>query len=130
MTRPTRDQQRALHAYRCVEGVPKEARADYKTHVNSLGSAVLRSGLAAALAFLQRDREQMAVKLLLEHLASAKLPGLPEVKGDAFPGEVRRLGLADYMLVTREVLQLAVWLRRAVQATFGVKEATHVARGA
>ncbi|MFP2904307.1 type III-B CRISPR module-associated protein Cmr5 [Pyxidicoccus sp. 3LFB2] len=130
MTRATRDQQRALHAYRCVDRVPEGARADYKTHVNSLGSAVLRSGLAAALAFLQRDREQEAVKLLLEHLASARMPGVPLVKGDAFPGEVRALALGDYMLVTREVLQLVVWLRRAVQATFGTKEATHVARGA
>jgi CRISPR-associated protein Cmr5 len=130
MKRRTRDQQRALHAYQCVERVPEAARADYGTRVSSLGATVLRNGLAAALAFLEREQEKPAVALLLSDLASAGLPGLSLVQGPKLPGKVRELELRGYMLATREVLQLAVWFQRAVQATFvKKKEGSHVAGG-
>lgn len=126
MTRLTREQQRALHAYQCVERVGSEERADYGTRVRSLGATVLRNGLAAALAFLERDKDKPAVKRLLDDLASAKLPGLAQVKGGELPARVRGLELRGYMLATREVLRLTVWFQRAVQATFK-KEEGHVA---
>jgi CRISPR-associated protein Cmr5 len=128
MKRLTRDQRRALHAYQCVEGVPDGEREDYGTRVRALGGTVLRNGLAAALAFLEREKEKRAVERLLDHLASAGIPGLPAVKGLELPGKVRGLELRGYMLATREVLQLTVWFQRAVQATFvKKKEAGHVA---
>ncbi len=129
MTRQTRDQRRALHAYECVKDVPEKERPDYETRVNNLGSTVLRNGLAAALAFLEREKDRPAVNRLLEHLASAGIPGLQGVKGADLPGKVRGLELRGYMLATREVLHLAVWFRRAVQATFVKKqpEEGHVA---
>jgi len=128
MTRLTREQQRALHAYTRVENVPVPDRADYGTQVNALGSAVLRNGLAAALAFLERDREKKAaVRRLLDDLADARIPGLVEDQGAKLPDAVRRLDTLGYMLATREVLQLVVWFRRAVQATFTTKEQGHVA---
>jgi CRISPR-associated protein Cmr5 len=70
------------------------------------------------------------VALLLSGLASAGLPGLSLVQGPKLPGKVRELELRGYMLATREVLQLAVWFQRAVQATFvKKKEGSHVAGG-
>jgi CRISPR-associated protein Cmr5 len=128
MKRLTRDQQRARHAYQCVERVPEAERADYGTRVSSLGGTVLRNGLAAALAFLEREKEKKAVERLLGDLATAGIPGLPTMKGLELPGKVRNLELRGYMLATREVLQLVVWFQRAVQATFEKKkEGGHVA---
>jgi CRISPR-associated protein Cmr5 len=34
------------------------------------------------------------------------------------PRRVRELDAAGYMIATREILQIAMWLKRAVQATF------------
>jgi CRISPR-associated protein Cmr5 len=130
MKRLTRDQQRALHAYQCVERVPDTERNDYKTRVGDLGSTVLRNGLAAALAFLEREHEKKAVARLLSDLASAKLPGLSEAKGPDLPKRVRDLELRGYMLATREMLHLAVWFQRAVQATFTTKKEGHHVAGA
>ena len=122
MSRVTRDQQRAMHAYGRVEKVPKERRADYKALVNSFGALVLRSGLAAALAFVERKKkksEETAEALFLDHLAAATIPGLENIKrGGELPGAVRGLDVAPYMLATREVLKLSIWFRRAAQATF------------
>ncbi|RJS21360.1 type III-B CRISPR module-associated protein Cmr5 [Corallococcus sp. H22C18031201] len=114
----TRDQFRAAFAYRCVDAVDVKLRDDYKTRVNSLGSSVMRDGLATALMFLARDSKDAAAKLLLEQLA------LPEVLGPSARADLELVRLvcelqsSEYMRVTREVLAMAVWLRRAVSATF------------
>jgi CRISPR-associated protein Cmr5 len=121
--RRTRDQERALHAYRCVETVGKGVFDEYKVHVNDLGPAVLRSGLAAALSWLERelgDRDREGAALLLlehlaEHLGALAWPARTGPTGRALPGAVRELSVARYQLVARETLQLAVWFRRAVQ---------------
>jgi len=34
---------------------------------------------------------------------------------------VRGLDVDGYIIATREILQLATWLKRAAQATFGVR---------
>lgn len=135
MTARTREQQRALHAYQCVEAVlDDKQRNDYKARVHGLGSAVLREGLAAALTFLEREKENAATAKLLDdvaaYLATAGLPGLEEARpGSALPAVVRGLPLEEYMLATREVLKLLVWFRRAVQATFTKQQgATHAQR--
>jgi CRISPR-associated protein Cmr5 len=106
-----------------VEKVPKERRADYKALVNSFGALVLRNGLAAALAFVERKKEkkgeETAEALFLDHLAAATIPGLESIKrGGELPAAVRGLDVAPYMLATREVLKLSIWFRRAAQATF------------
>jgi CRISPR-associated protein Cmr5 len=128
MSTRTREQQRALHAWRHVEAVPSEHRDDYKSRVHGLGSAVLRDGLAAALTFVEREaRDNKAAARLLEDLAVyLATTGLPELeqahKRNELPRVVRGLSLEAYMLATREVLKLLVWFRRAVQATFTGKE--------
>lgn len=132
----TREQQRASHAWRCAEQVLGQRQPDllqdYKVAVDDLGSTVLRCGLAASLAFLERQGKNEKSKTgahwlldhLAEHLAGAGLPGLRLEQGKAGQGlaltrQVREaLSVAEYMHVTREVLRLAPWLVRAVQATF------------
>jgi CRISPR-associated protein Cmr5 len=110
----TRDQRRALHAYQAVAGVSKPK--DYKIAVNDLGANILRSGLAVAMAALERlgDHGQT----LLDHLATADVPGLDGATRDTLPDRVRRLDVDGYMIATREMIAVATWLKRAAQATF------------
>jgi CRISPR-associated protein Cmr5 len=113
----TRDQQRALHAYSAVATVAKTDRKDYKIAVNDLGANILRSGLVAAMAAL--ERLGVRGKIVLEHLAAAKVPGLDGATPNDLTDRVRRLEVDAYMIATREILAIATWLKRAVQATFG-----------
>lgn len=113
----TRDQQRALHAYESVGKVPKEQQKDYRIAVNDLGAHILRSGLCAAIAAVQRLGARG--ELLLSHLASAGVPGLEGVGANDLARRVRELDADAYMIATREMIRVAVWLKRAVQATFG-----------
>jgi CRISPR-associated protein Cmr5 len=114
-----RDQQRALHAYESVGKVPPEGREAYKILVNDFAAAILRSGLSAALAGLQRKKS--AATPLLEHIASAgiRVPGLAGANARDFAQLARKLDAEEYMLATRELLKVATWLKRAAQATFG-----------
>ena len=75
--RLTKDQQRATFAYGQVGQVARleaTAQDNYKTAVRALGANILRSGLSAALADLQRRKDR--AKALREHLAEANVPGL------------------------------------------------------
>jgi CRISPR-associated protein Cmr5 len=112
-----RDQQRALHAYESVGKVPKGQQKDYKIAVNDLGANILRSGLCAAIAAVQRLGDRGNV--LLGHLASAGVPGLEEATAQDLAKRVRELDADAYMIATREMLEVAAWLKRAMQATFG-----------
>lgn len=111
-----RDQRRALHAYESVGTVPKAQQKDYEIVVNDLGANILRSGLCAAISAVQRlgDRGD----LLLGHLAAASVPGLEGAAARDVARRVRELEADAYMIATREMLEVAVWLKRAVQATF------------
>ncbi|MBX3230651.1 MAG: type III-B CRISPR module-associated protein Cmr5 [Labilithrix sp.] len=112
---PLRDQQRALHAYNAVAAVQRGQQADYVIAVNDLGANILRSGLCAAIASLQRrDRGNV----LLGHLANAGVPGLEGATARDLAQRVRGLDADSYMMATRELLEVATWLKRAVQATF------------
>jgi CRISPR-associated protein Cmr5 len=113
-----RDQQRALHAYEAVGRVPKTKtqQDDYKNAVNDLGANILRSGLCAAIAAVQRLGDRANV--LLGHLASANVPGLEDATAQNLAQRVRGLDSDSYIIATREMLQVATWLKRAVQATF------------
>lgn len=111
-----RDQRRALYAYKVVAEVPKDKQRDYKIAVNDLGANILRSGLCAALAAVQRLGERG--NILLGHLASAEVPGLAGASAEDLPRRVRELDADTYIIATREVVQVATWLKRAVQAAF------------
>lgn len=111
-----RDQARALHAYEKVASVPLEKQDDYKIQIHELGANIRRSGLAGAMAALERAGERAA--LVLEHLASANIPALATATTASLPDDVRNLPVDDYILATREMLKVAAWLKRAAQATF------------
>lgn len=111
-----RDQRRALYAYEVVGKVSADKQKDYKIAVNDLGAIILLSGLAAAMAALERLGD--CDKTLLGHLAAAGMPGLEGATKDDLPDRVRRLDVDAYMIATREMLQVAAWLKRAAQATF------------
>jgi len=111
-----RDQQRALHAYDAVSRVQKAQQRDYQVAVNDLGANILRSGLCAAIASVQRLGNRGDV--LLGHLATAGVPGLDGATACDLAQRVRGLDADSYMMATREMLQVAAWLKRAVQASF------------
>lgn len=113
-----RDQRWALHAYQVVAEIAKDAANDYKIVVHNLGADILRNGLSAALASLERRKEGRG-RLLLDHLARAGVTSLENATGDDVARRVRGLDVDGYMIATREILQLAAWLKRAAQATFG-----------
>lgn len=112
-----RDQQRALHAYGAVAKVQRDQQRDYKIAVNDLGANILRSGLCAAIASVQR-RPGVCGHVLLEHLASAGVVGLESASAEDLALRIRELDADGYMMATRELLKVATWLKRAVQATF------------
>lgn len=111
-----RDQQRALHAYEVVSAVPHGQQKDYMIAVNDLAANILRSGLCAAVASVQRLGNRGDV--LLGHLASARVPALENATAQNLAERVRGLDADNYMMATCELLQIATWLKRAVQATF------------
>lgn len=115
-----RDQQRALHAYDAVAEVQQELREGYEIAVKDLCANILRSGLCAALAAVQRlnSGDTRRGDILLGHLASAGVPGLEGATAQNLAQRVCELDVDSYMIATREFLKVATWLKRAVQATF------------
>lgn len=112
----TRDQRRALHAYSSVSALNEEERSEYQVAVNDLGVNILRHGLCAALAAIQRSSSDGSAKLL-GHLAEADLPGLEVSSGIDLVRRVRELDSGQYMMISREVIEVATWLKRAAQAS-------------
>jgi CRISPR-associated protein Cmr5 len=116
-----RDQLRARHAYASVASVPHRDRDDYRIAVNSFGAHVIRTGLCAAIAWLQRA-DTKGADLFLGHLDAAGIRGLAAAAGGgkaSFADRVHAADAADYMIATRDTLALVVWFRRAVQALRG-----------
>ncbi|HWN67639.1 MAG TPA: type III-B CRISPR module-associated protein Cmr5 [Haliangium sp.] len=120
----TRDQARAQHAYGCLDSFARAQPGHldkYASLVNGFGATVMRNGLVAALAFARR-RNDPAAKAFLEHLSEARIPGLAN-KNDLLQAVIA-LDVDDYLVATREVLALAVWFRRAMQASEASAPAT------
>ena len=109
-----RDQVRARFAYERVAAVPAAERKDYENAVLRLGASILRVGLVAALAEIQRTGARGA--RLLDDLARAEIPGLRTKDGAELVERARRLEADAYMIATREILAVVAWLRRACQA--------------
>lgn len=127
MNTPTlyRDQRRALHAYACVrELLGSPQHNDYRIAVNDLGTNVRRLGLAAALSQIEAEarKHTSASRALLDHLGKAGITGLANTNADSIADAARKLDVDRYMLATRELLQVATWFRRAVQALMSERE--------
>jgi len=113
-----RDQRRAAIAYQCVAEVLKPAKVvidakAYKNLVLAVGIDIRRMSLSGALAAV--EREKVVGELLLAHLRRAPMHAGPS-EDQNLSAWIRGLDLTAYMLVTRELLQFVVWLRRAVQS--------------
>jgi CRISPR-associated protein Cmr5 len=101
-----------------VGKVPEKERKDYDIAVDDLCPNILLSGICAALAAVQRPGERG--ELLLRRLAGVRVPGLEGATANDLARRVsEKLDLDADMLATREMLQVSMWLKRAVQARFG-----------
>lgn len=115
-----RDQQRACLAYTEVARVDAELQNDYRVCVRTFAANLRRLGLAAALSQLERNGR--AGNLLITQLADADIVGLGRDPA-RLPARARELDdLTAYMLATRELLRLAGWFVRAIQAIFPERE--------
>ena len=94
---------------------PRECKM-WKTQLMGFGTNVHRCGLIQALAFLRRDEpgvyDAVAGKLR-SHLRDRGFVTMADA--DDLLEVVRKLPSLDYMLVSREVLGVALWLKRAAQ---------------
>lgn len=116
--RPLRkDQARALNAYAWAQRAKETSHLpDYEIAVQSFTAALLQSGLAVAVAVLERSQDREGFKQLLAHLAGHPAPGLSPSATAPWPDRVRKLDLPHYMQATRELIALLAWLRRACRA--------------
>lgn len=122
------EQHRMKAAYDAAADEQVKAKADvkdaYKSLVAGLGAEVQRSGLLMALAFVHRGNQEVARivdRTIRTHLLAQRFL-LPEMTIDGakkstksldFFTIARHLDTADYMTVTREVIALAHWMKRA-----------------
>jgi CRISPR-associated protein Cmr5 len=124
----TKDQERARRAYERVAEVARDKRDDYKTAVRALGANILRSGLSAALADLKRRKADD----VLADIERFDIPVLRATPGRSTPSllvRVNDLPVGQYMLATRETLQVVMWLKRACDAIFEEDNAPGKGRG-
>jgi len=123
----TKEQERARLAYERVAEVARDKRDDYKTAVRALGANILRSGLSAALADLKRRKADN----VLADIECFDIPVLKATPGRPAPSllvRVNELPVGQYMLATRETLQVVTWLKRACDALFEEDDAPGTGR--
>lgn len=113
----TREQARAQHCYQRVRDLNEGQLKDYKVLVNGLGPNIIRSGFAGALAFVQRYRNQEIAERFGKDLAEG-LPEAFEIEDNlnSLTNSAFERDRTSYMLLTREILHLARWFKRAIQA--------------
>ena len=56
--------------------------------------------------------------VLREHLEASGIPGLEGTTADNICQKVNSLEVVNYMIATRETLQVVTWLKRACEAIF------------
>ena len=90
----------------------------WKTAVMSFGSEVQRCGLLQAVAFLHRGQDKgVALRLtesVRDHLIQVRILQVREPRKPLLT-ILRSVSTDEYMMATREVLALSLWLRRATQ---------------
>lgn len=103
----TREQRMAEVACRCVEKRTGKDAGDYLSFANSFPSLVHSCGLVQAVAFAKAKGKAE----ILEDISSVLGKPLDELTVQA-----RSKPLAAYMLLSREVLAAAGWVKRYAQA--------------
>src|SRR6266702_2764189 len=116
----TRDQKYAVDIYKRVLEVKKFAEADrnrYGAMAHQLPILIRTAGLAQALAFLDSRDTKGHKRLLIDLAATISQPGklLQRARGEK--GE----GIADYMLLTRQIMAALLWYKRFAQSVLDIK---------
>jgi len=109
----TRDQEYAVDAYKRVSKIKEADRTSYGSMAHKLPILIRRAGLAQALSFVE-SRGSEAQKQLLEDL------GATVRRGGNLANAARSAELADYMLLTKQVMDALLWYKRFAQSVLGV----------
>jgi CRISPR/Cas system CMR-associated protein Cmr5 small subunit len=100
-----------------------EAKRKWKTMIEPFGIHVQRSGLLQGMAFAQRSGgpHEAFLGSIDEHLHERAFLPRRQANAATFLDEIAAADLPSrtYMLVTREVLALSLWFKRAAQAICG-----------
>jgi len=112
-----RDQKRAFDAFRLAKQASAKGKqfGDYRNAANDLPVHLVRSGLVAALANLQRVVAGRPGAMQFRADLCAALPVHLKAPTDELLDWAAKLSTDQYMLASREMMKLAVWFKRAVQ---------------
>lgn len=116
----TRDQQYAAAIFqqidRDIEPQPRSHQKKYGSMAHKLPVLIRTAGLAQGLAFVE-SRGAEEHKLLLDHIA--QVVGLTD--RSKLAESCRTVELADYMHLTRKVLEALAWYKRFAQSVLKVE---------
>lgn len=128
---PTRDQQRAARAYGTIVAVHRstvtaEFRAKYGGICLKMPTMIQHNGLCQAISFYEakaggarpEDDEKALYLRDLSRLAFAN----DEVTASMLENRARNDDLDAYLLLSREVIRCAEWLKRYAEAVLKVKQ--------
>ncbi len=124
------EQVRAIAAHRAVEAVSKDEEAKrkrYATVVYQSIPLIHNSGLVQTIEFLKslsnaekREQAERFLQQLARHLIGVD----PEIKDlESLAKRAREAKMAEYMVLTREVMATLVWFRRFVQSVLKIHSA-------
>lgn len=123
----TRSQNYAERAWGCVQPlhpdasllVAKPDAKDYRSHATSLPVMILQCGLAQTLAFVQhKGVNDQSYREWLEHLNLVL-----DRAGSDLASKSRTDGVMDYLLLTRQAVEGAGWLKRYAEAIIPAPQA-------
>ncbi|HXH11954.1 MAG TPA: type III-B CRISPR module-associated protein Cmr5 [Alphaproteobacteria bacterium] len=118
----TLEQQRARHAWKCVQEIDKREDRDkkrYRTLALKAPVLVLTNGLGQTAAFLHDGNEKNTVEeRLYQHLSSWLLErvGGAQAQDDLLETITQRWTSAQYRRATEEALAFLTWLKRFAEA--------------
>lgn len=121
MPLPTRtvEQERANHAWQCVNGVKDKPFAkEYRTIAIKMPSLILTNGLGQALAFLKAKGKEDSSdehEVLYQHI-NEWFMGHQSINGDFLDWIVKEASSQKYRLATMEALALLQWFKRFAEA--------------
>lgn len=126
--RQQRSEQRALYAWGCVREAADQgprASARYGTLARKLPSYLQVSGVGQTLAFLFGRSGSDKLKpeaLLLKHLGEHLKKDLQRPANEAPMETVLQMTPSQYRQATRELMELAGWLKRFAEGQLGQEE--------
>lgn len=118
----TRDQEYAISAYERVTIASKKEKKFYETYgamTHKLAILIRKAGLAQALSFVEaKAKDKPAYSSLLADLkATVK-------RNENLATLARSVELADYILLTKQVMDALLWYKRFAQSVLGIDATT------